>query len=192
MSNFQKTDIQTTNYQQNKHFKYFFSWIESQSDERHKHLIISELNSLKTSLSRISQENKPDDYVPFSKHLINAFYQAACDGLNKGYGQEAYHLFFILSNLLPNSYDVHLGLGISCQLLGKHPEALKAFQQAINIHPQSFQPYLFSAESYLEIKDKENFEKNITSALSLIPNDKETFQKHAQYLIHKFSSDQRS
>jgi tetratricopeptide (TPR) repeat protein len=192
MSGFQKINLQIDQFQMDRDSKYFYAWIESQLVEKHKSLIIKELNFLKETLPSLAQENAPDNYVPFSKHLINAFYQAAYDGLKEGLSQEACHLFFILSHLLPANYDVRLGLGISYQLLEKHSEALKAFHQATNIHPQAFQSYLFSAESCLEIKDRENFEKNIRLALSFIPHDKQVFQKHARHLIEKFNLEQRN
>ena len=166
--------------------EFFDNWIETDFDERQKKLILSEIENLKKSFSSEGQPSESDSCVPFSKPLLNTFYQAAKKALTQGLGEEAMHLFFVLSHLLPNNYDVFVGLGMAYQLCKEHLKATLSYQHAISIHPQAFLAYLYCAESYLELKNIEKFKENIQEACQLIPLEKVVFQRHADYLIEKF------
>ena len=63
--------------------EFFNNWIETDFDESQKVLIFSEIENFKKSVSSKIQPSKSDTCVPFSKPLLNAFYQAAKKALNR-------------------------------------------------------------------------------------------------------------
>lgn len=187
MHNFKHLNSQKSCYQIDKGSQFFFDWVDSSLKEECKACIINEMDEIRGKIINITQIAKGDPYLPFSKSFLNALYQAAQCALKQGLEQESFQLFFTLSHLLPNSYDVFLGLGMAYQLLEKHQEAVEAYRRAEDIHPQLFQANLFSAESYVELRDAEKFKENIKKACELLPKEKPLFQQHAQYLIQKFN-----
>ncbi|MCB1106799.1 MAG: hypothetical protein KDK76_01735 [Chlamydiia bacterium] len=184
----ENNNTQYIDSQLDKGSAFFFNWLEMGMNEKDKSLILNEIESYQKTLLNVT----PGSHFSFSKSFLNALYQAAQGALVEGLGEEASQIFLMLSHLIPNSYDVFLGLGMTYQLLKEHQKATESYQQAIHIHPQAFQAYLYIAESYLELQDKEKFEENIQRARALIPREKDHFQQHVDYLIQKFKPSTRS
>jgi tetratricopeptide (TPR) repeat protein len=183
------TDYQK--YKKNSSFAegqaFFFEWAEIHLEGDFKSLVIKEKNDFKKLYTEISGRSELEVDHPFSKSLANTLYHAAKDALSQGLAEPAAQIFYALSHLLPLNYDISQGLGLAFQLQGQHSDAIQAFNNAINIHPQNFHAYLYASESYLSLEQFEMFKESIAESMRLIPKEKKEFLQHAQHLINQFN-----
>lgn len=161
---------------------YFSEWVKSHLEENPNSLIMNDLDSFKAAFDESASNSKLDTEHSFSKSLANALYHAAKKALEEDLSQPATQLFYALSHLLPDSYDIFLGLGLAFQQQSNFDDSISAFNHAIKIHPQAFPAYVYIAESYLKLGLLDKFDEAISEANRLIPKGDTPFLRHIQFL----------
>jgi len=160
---------------------FFFQWIEA-------HLPLEQQQLLSKELKEFSQDTdfqnvKIEKLLLFPKSVVEVLYQAAKGSLLEKPQMGSIHLFYLLTHLVPQSYDVWLGLGLAYQKVANHKEAIQVFEQAKKNHPQLFNAYLSQAESYFHLSDFSLCKKLCLEALQLIPIDDDRFINFATDLL---------
>lgn len=161
---------------------YFSEWVKTHLEKNPNSLIMNELISFKAVFDESASNSKLDTEHSFPKSLANALYHAAKKALEDGLAKPATQLFYALSHLLPDSYDIFLGLGLAFQLQSNFDDSISAFNHAIKIHSQAFPAYLYIAESYLKLGLLDKFDETIAEANRLIPKEDTSFLRHVQFL----------
>lgn len=159
--------------------KFYYYWIEENLPLEKQALIKQE----------IVQFSQPYDIpsihaeMRMPKSILDNFYHAGKEALTQHPQTGLIDLFKFLTYLLPNSYDIWMGLGLSHQKMHQNHEALQAFEQAKHIHPHLFHPYLFQAESHLHLKNFPLCENGCIQAQQLMEGTPDPFFSYANHLI---------
>ena len=116
------------------------------------------------------------------KELINIIYRVAKQALKDQQLAPARDLFYLLSVITPEHFDVWVGLGLAYQELEQDQNAISAFEEAKKQMPNSLLPYLYSAESYFHLHDWKNGFKNCEEGAAFAASQQKIFQKRVQEL----------
>jgi tetratricopeptide (TPR) repeat protein len=119
-------------------------------DYARTHFLTSHYQALLKEFNQIAPSS--DHQWVISKELINSIYIVAKQALKDHELVSAKHLFHLLSLITPQQFDVWLGLGLTYQQLQQEEAAIAAFEHAQQLQPHSPLPYLYSAESYVQLK----------------------------------------
>ena len=158
---------------------FFYYWIEENLSLEKQTLIKQEIDQFSQSydIPSIHAEMR----IP--KSILENFYRAGKEALTQHPQTGLIDLFKFLTYLLPKSYDIWMGLGLSYQKMDQNAQALQAFEQAKHIHPHLFHPYLFQAESHLYLENFPLCENGCIQAQQLMTGTPDVFFSYANRLL---------
>jgi tetratricopeptide (TPR) repeat protein len=160
---------------------FFFQWIETSLPDKYKETIKADLGYYSKLIE--NKEVKDLKALKFPKEALDALFQAAKGALVEDIPEEGLSLFQILVTLLPDSYDVWLGLGIAYQKNQQHQQAILAFEEAKKIRQDLFYPSLYQAENYLYLQDFIECREKCEEAHLLISLGDRQFLGHVEALL---------
>lgn len=167
-------------------FAFFLKYANSHFKEsRHKEILLN-LNEIGRFIEKenfFSLSEVPKKEIFLKQELIDGLYLVAKMALEEHRFKEAYYLFYILSVFCSKSFDVWLGLGISYQFLKQPTEAIAAFMEATTLNSHNCLPYLYIAESYLELGEWELAKKNGKKGLKLVNKDQNYILKSLENIL---------
>jgi type III secretion system low calcium response chaperone LcrH/SycD len=134
------------------------------------------IGDLADKIEALTEEGKTfKDLFNVSDEIMKLYYSCAYDLLQKDSYEKSAHAFLFLTMLDPYVYDYWMGLGFSQSKRDEFDKALKAYGMATLINIDHPAPYLFSAQCYQQIHDKENAMKSVEWAITT-SEGKEEFQ----------------
>lgn len=103
-----------------------------------------------------------------SDATISHFYDAGMHFRVAGMWQDAADIFLALTILNPWRFNVWMAFGICHQQLKQYNEALVAYSTAIIMNDHAYEPYIRSAECFLQLGDTANAKGSLHTAEQLI------------------------
>jgi tetratricopeptide (TPR) repeat protein len=153
MKHIQKKQVQFKTFQEPEKFKVAFNaGIPFFFEYARRHFLPPHYQNLLKEFNEIAPSVTGDDWV-ISKELINSIYIVAKQALKDHELAPARNLFYLLSLITPEQFDVWVGLGLTYQQLREDKTAIAAFEEAQKLQPQILLPYLCSAESYVQLQE---------------------------------------
>ena len=97
--------------------------------------------------------------------------------------EDAKNIFILLTMISPTTASFWLALGTCFQALGKDAEAIEIFQITKTLNPKDPSPFIYAAESYLRLKNREKAQKEIETASPLFQEaEKGSWQESLQFV----------
>lgn len=155
-------------------FGFFLGYAKRHFDEsKYKEILlnINEIGRFIEKENTFCLLNHSNTEIIFKKELLNDLYLVAKTILLQRRFRQAQHLFYILSVFCPKNFDVQMGLGLTYQYLKQPSDAIVSFAEAKALNPLSPFLYLYTAESYLELKEWDLAKKNSQEGLKLVKKD---------------------
>jgi tetratricopeptide (TPR) repeat protein len=166
-----------------KGLAFYSEYIQKHFTPSHYQLILTHIKELQESfLSNFLSHRSP---IFLSKEIANSIYYVAKKALSNEQFVPAYYLFYLLSILTPECFDAWIGFGLTCQQLKKHDEAILAFAEAKRLHPQSVFSYLYTAESYHELKNWSLAKTTCEEGLKFAAKGQERFYEALKSLLNQ-------
>lgn len=134
----------------------------------------SSLSPLLNKVENFSQFTEEDIRNKTARELLNVeelelinLYDLASDAINSRDSDAASKMFAFFTWMNPKNYLGWLGYGLAQSLAGNYANAILFYEVSGLIDPSKPYPYLYAADSYYRLGDKQNALHNIDQALQL-------------------------
>jgi len=162
---------------------FFLSYASAHFTPTHYQLILSHFEELGQSF--LKGPLSLSTPIFFSKEIANSIYYVAKKALMDEQFTASYQLFYLLSILTPECFDSWIGFGLVCQQIKHHDEAILAFAEAKRLSPQSVLPYLYTAESYYELKNWQLAKESCEEGLKFASKEQKHLYEALKALLHQ-------
>lgn len=145
-------------------------------------------NQIRKQLNLDQQASEPayhtfEEILCIPNTTMKAAYRVGSELFSKKLYQEASDVFFVMTQLNPYYANIWLSMGLCLQNQQLYRSALESYSIAILLGSKNPEPYLYSVECYLELKDKKLAQEMLAFVSPLIESSsREELKQHSVIL----------